>query len=201
MSRLASRITKRWVARNIITSDVYDCYVYGWEIILLTLLEITNILIIGLCTNSLGNAIIFLVTFVLVRKYTGGYHANTSLKCNICLIIIYLLNLYITINYEADIVILIAATLICGIAIIFKIGPIENENKPLSINQKESSKKLSILLFSGCCAVSFIFTKFNTYIAITISITLIEILILMLITKIEPNIAQKKLSIFRGQKF
>lgn len=201
MSRLASRITKRWVARNIITSDVYDCYVYGWEIILLTLLEITNILIIGLFTNSLGNAIIFLVTFVLVRRYTGGYHANTSLKCNICLVLIYLLNLYITFNYEADIVILITATLICGIVIIFKIGPIENENKQLSINQKESSKKLSLLLFWGCCAVSFIFTRINTYMATTIIITLIEILALMLITKVKPYIAQKKLCICRGSKF
>jgi len=197
VARLASRITKGWIARNIITSDVYDCYVYGWEIILLTLLEITNILIIGICTNSLGNAIIFLVTFVLVRKYTGGYHANTCLKCNVCLMIIYLVDLYVTLNYRADITTLIMITMVSGMIIIYKIGPIENINKKLSNDQKRSNKKISLFLYFGCCAVSFIFTNINVHIAITINITLIEILALMLITKIKPHIVQIKSGICR----
>jgi len=192
VGRLASRITKRWIGRNIITSDVYDCYVYGWEIILLTLLEITNILIIGICTNSLGNALIFLVTFVLVRKYTGGYHADTCLKCNVCLVIIYLLNLYVTFNYGADITTLIIITMVSGLIIIYKIGPIENINKQLSNDQKRLNKKISLFLYFGCCAVGFILSKLNVYMAITMNITLIEILALMLIAKIESHMARIK---------
>lgn len=192
VNRLASRISSKWIERNIITSDEYDCYVYGWEIILLTLLQITNILTIAIFTNSLGNAIIFIVTFVLVREYTGGYHAKTSLKCNMCLSIIYLLNVYITFNFKADIMILIAITIVSGLIIIYKIGPIENKNKKLSSYQKKSGKKIALFLFSCCCATSFIFTKINVYMAITINITLIEILALMLIAKIEPHVAQIK---------
>lgn len=178
----------RWVERNIITRDVYDCYVYGWEIILLTLVEISNILIIGICTNSLYNAIIFLVTFVLVRKYTGGYHANTCLKCNICLATIYLLNLYVTLNYKVDVIPLIAITLLSGLIIIYRIGPIENKNKKLNDNQKKSNKKISLFLYFFSCIVSFLFIQISLHMSITIIITLIEILVLMLIAKREIHV-------------
>lgn len=188
INRLAILMAKRWVDRDIISSDVFDCYVYGWEIILITFIEIANILIVAICTNSLGNAIVFLVTFALVREYTGGYHAETCLRCNVCLTIIYLLNLYLTLNYKADISTLVMITLVSGLVIIYKIGPIENKNKILSNHQKKSSKRISLFLFLGCCAVGLMFIKINVYMTITINITLIEILILMLITKI--NITQ-----------
>ncbi len=98
--QIAGYLSKRWVERNIITSDAYDCYVYGWEVIILIILEVANILIIGICSDTLGSAVIFLVTFVSVRRYTGGYHAKTCLRCNICLSMLYLLNLYITFNLK-----------------------------------------------------------------------------------------------------
>ena len=66
-----------------------DIYKYGIEITLSTILNILIILILSLIYGSFFTGIIFLLVFIPLRKFTGGYHADTYMKCNIVFAILY----------------------------------------------------------------------------------------------------------------
>lgn len=58
-----------------------EVYVYGIEIILSTLLEIMVILVSACFFSVFKEGFIFVILFMSLRIFTGGYHANTYKKC------------------------------------------------------------------------------------------------------------------------
>lgn len=60
-----------------------EIYQYGFEIALSSILNLIIVLTIGIIFNSILSSIIFIFCFYLIRKQTGGYHADSYLKCNI----------------------------------------------------------------------------------------------------------------------
>ena len=159
--------------------ETQEIYIYGFELIFSFLICTSIILIIGLIIDQIISTITFLVVFILVRRSTGGFHANTYLKCQLFTIGFYLcvigLSIHTTVNSYAFLI----STLL-GLCIIISIGPIENPNKPLSDNEKEKHRKISIILFASANTLGLIL-KTCYYIGNTIFYTNVLILILMLI--------------------
>lgn len=191
ITKLAEHLSGRWLRENIITEDLYDCYVYGVQIILLALLGIINILVIGICTNTLKNAVAFLLPFIVIREFTGGYHADNCIKCNLCFSLLYLLNLCITYGFRLPAVWMVFLAGGSGLVVICAIGPVENVHKPLSSGQKKVNRNFALFLSALCCAVSVLFIPGEVTIAVTISVTLMEIWGLMIAeTVIHPKFIQ-----------
>lgn len=73
----------------------------------------------------------FLVVFIIMRSFTGGYHANTYIKCNLVTsisFVILLLIFKIIRHISLKSIILIA---IFQVVTIVLLAPIENKNKPI----------------------------------------------------------------------
>ena len=88
-------------------------------------------------TGEIVSAFLFLFIFVLMRKYCGGYHAQTHLQCNFVFALTTLAILLIVKNkFLMDSFVLII-TLITSDIIIFWLAPIVNVNKPLVINSDD----------------------------------------------------------------
>lgn len=64
-------------------TDMLDVYQYGIEITLSSLLNISLVFIISLLLGDFLEGIVFLVCFIPLRSYCGGYHASTYFICNI----------------------------------------------------------------------------------------------------------------------
>lgn len=184
INRLAKRIAYRWVDKKIIQCDIAECYVYGIESIFLSLLGMATVLLLGAFTNTIIKALTFLSVFVSLRKYTGGFHASSCLKCNLCLVMIYILNICVQEIFLNHITMLIMITAIGGLFIVYLTGPIENINKSTCQYQNKESKIKSLILFSVCSVAGILFKSINITLTLTIYTTLIEVLILMIIEKI-----------------
>jgi len=98
-------------------------------------------------------ALVFLCVFVIIRIYTGGYHATTPKGCSVSTsIMIFLAYIFIR-NGELRSSRCFALYWICLI-IILSIGPVENRNKSLSYMEVHVySKRLFVFL----CIVTIIF--------------------------------------------
>lgn len=78
---------------NYICLENINIYKYGMQIILADISNFMVILIPSIILNKYIEGMIFFITFVGMRRYCGGYHCSTCLRCNICFMIIFLISL------------------------------------------------------------------------------------------------------------
>ena len=163
---LSEIITNFLASKKVINENESDIYIYGYETFFSGVIDLIITLILGILFRRLITAIVFFVMFVSVRMYTGGYHADSYLKCKMIFIGIIISVLGVTyIKFPLYIVFLIIALFLITV---YRLCPIENPNKPLSKQQKRKYRKIS-LLFSIIWSIAAIITYFNTtHISMTI---------------------------------
>ena len=150
MKRLVSIILNFMIKNNVISKDTEEIefYRYGIEITLSSLINIALISIIGIVTNYTFESTMFLAVFIIMRSFTGGYHANTYIKCNF---VILLLIFKIIRHISLKSIILIA---IFQVVTIVLLAPIENKNKP--IENRTVYKIISTVLSVVLSAISIV---------------------------------------------
>lgn len=180
LNRIASKITVKMIRQGIFTEEMYDIYVYGFQLVLSFLLSVAVMLLIGVATNRVLNAILFLVVFVALRSFTGGYHANTYGVCFLVTISVFVITLllseYISIHWFSYFLLIIV-----GLPILYIWAPVEHHNKPLDNDDKARCKMISIILFLSFNIVGMFFTIVNASLGAVMFFTLVTDLFLLFV--------------------
>jgi accessory gene regulator B len=178
LNKLAAKISSKMLQRGIISDEMFDIYVYGFELVLSFLFGVAVMLFIGIVSDRIFHTLIFLLVFVTLRSFTGGYHANTYGVCFMVTISIFVVTLllseYINISWWYY-----CFLLLIGVPIIYVVAPIEHPNKPLDMDDKARCKMISIILFLSFNTVGMVFTKVNVTLSAVIFFTLVFDLILL----------------------
>ncbi len=155
IKKFSEYISDIFVKHSIINQEDSEVYSYGMEILLSVLVNIFVTIIIASVTGLFIEIMLFTSAFVLIRQYTGGYHANTHHGC-ICLFATVLIFFSIVIKHIPVTVCTIIFTVFSIFSFVFVslLAPVEHKNKP--INSKLSSKlrKQSILCVTFVCIFS-----------------------------------------------
>lgn len=146
---LAEDITFLLIKNKIVDIEKRDIYIYGLEVMLLNGGLLITFLIISLLCGEKVNFLAYLIFFLPMRLFSGGYHAETSERC-------FILS---TITFGAS----IAASKLIPLLYIFNTGkiigvisilvilvlaPLINENNPLNQTQRRRNRIiLCTLLF------------------------------------------------------
>lgn len=142
----ADRLSLLLTANNIISSEKTEVYSYGMELFIFKGALYFIVIIISLLTQSFITSLIFVISYTLLRQYSGGYHCKTAGRCLIVSICIYaILILIFKFSFEQLDNILIALSWISIIPIII-FSPIESMNNPLTILEKKKYRVISIWL-------------------------------------------------------
>ena len=146
LNKIAVKVTNNLLLHNIITRESFDIYVYGFELLISFLFSTTTILFLGTILGCFYQTIAFLMVFILLRSFSGGYHAKTYSMCTIVTFATFgtvlLLSKYIFVDYIAYLT--LGAI---GIAILAIFAPIEHPNKKTTSDQKRWHKAISLVLF------------------------------------------------------
>ena len=78
---LASWMSSIFVLYGESSEEDADIYTYVCEAIIATLINILVCLVIAFLFGRITEGIIFITAFVLLRRYAGGHHAKTHLRC------------------------------------------------------------------------------------------------------------------------
>ena len=89
MKKCSYIITNYLVSKNIISQGDVEIYQYGTEVALLTFIELISILSMSIIVGNFTLTVVFLLAFIPIRLYAGGAHADTSLKCYLCSLMVY----------------------------------------------------------------------------------------------------------------
>lgn len=181
ITSIAQFITGYLLKNKIIESNKLDIYIYGFEILISNMLGFLIGLTLGIAFSQILECLVFLLIFVLMRTYCGGYHAETYLKCNIIFttnIMIAMLIFKFIVNYPVYFHFMI--NIICIISIVI-LAPVENEYKPITSDEKKRHKKTSIILYLIIFIISSILYFFISKYSIVIDIALISVALSMVI--------------------
>lgn len=183
----ASKVGNRWLENGLISDEYYACYVYGIELIMSEIIGISIILFLGAVTGTCPNAVVFLLIFILIRQYTGGFHADNYISCNMFFSFSYMVNILIVACIKVNLYFMVVLTLMIGIGTILIIGPVTHKNKRLDETLRKKNKALSIFLYIGCCFISVGIAASHQSLALTIIIALLQIIILMVVGRIRQG--------------
>lgn len=143
MNYLISKILTFITEQNGISNDeeVQDFYRYGIEISISSLLNIILVLLVGLLIGHLLESVVYLILFILIRSFTGGYHADTYFRCNLLMCTTFVLTVLVNTVLTGRISLSMAMG-ISGLTeiTVLALGPIENKNKPIDESKRGKLK-------------------------------------------------------------
>lgn len=190
-NKLAKWICRRLRANQVIDEEYEEVYIYGLEIILSCLISTSIILAIGIFIKQIIPTFVFLITFVFIRQYTGGYHASSYFLCKLCTVMSFVISVLLAnifpISRPAFLVLMVI-----GCLTIWLFGPIENVHKPLTDQDKKKHKITGLSLFAIWLVIGFTFSFIIPLISNTIFYTLCTIIILMIIPLLERRTRHEK---------
>ncbi len=191
---LSNNIAVFLCRKKVIDLQDKPIYQYGCEIIVSTIVGFSLILVSGFILNELFMSIVFLLVFVSLRMFTGGYHANSYLKCNCVFECLFLITVFVSkifISYFTfSVVVLFSAfsfiTILCY-------APIENKNKPLSYIEKKKHKLTAAVFCLIYNLIIFIVYPVSTKVSVTAIITIFIVTVLILYQKVKDGNDHEKL--------
>ena len=190
--KISSKIIACAIKNEYIKQEFFEEYLYALEIILNILIADITMLIIGFATGMLWECVVFWLVYKILRKYCGGYHFATSLKCYLssCIMCIVALAVarYVPYNILVWIVITLSATII-----LFIISPVEAANKPLDEKEQKIFGRVArflIIIFSVYVCVAI--TIFHQYLlSKIISLSIICVALLAMAGKVYLSVRKK----------
>ena len=175
MHRAADSVANWLVKGNAIGEEEAELYSYAMYSFLITSIPLILSIVVGTFMNMLLESILFIAPFVIIRKYSGGFHLKSPTVCLIVstgIIAVFLLCIKFVLKYEFYPVALILAIL--SAILLFIKSPIDSEARKLSDRETIVFGKIAKSMVVIFLAVTFILTGFHIYrIAIPISFGII----------------------------
>lgn len=131
---LSECVTDFLLRQGIIKNEEKDIYIYGAELIISSIINLSICLFISILFKDFVNGLIFFISFSSLRRFTGGFHSKSFLRCNIIFAIIVVITLLFNMFFSNifDYVIATVILIIFSLLSIVLFSPVYNDNKKLT---------------------------------------------------------------------
>ena len=134
-------------------------------------------LLMGCIFQVFFQSIIFLVCFIVLRKYAGGYHADTQNRCYVISTVIFAVALlairYMSDGNDNEIFILLQSV---NFILLYFLVPVDNKNHRLEQWEKEKyGKKARIRI--GCMYVLYLSLHFGAIYSIAVAVGMANVIV------------------------
>lgn len=173
MESLITKFVDILINNNIIKKEDAEIYSYGFKEMIFLLINTITTIFIGLIFNKVFEVILFMITYIPIRVYAGGYHARTKLGCYIFSVLMLISICYtLKLGLLKSYLLIIILSIISSGVILF-LAPAPDKNKLLDeieikVYKKRAIRNLIIVLSILC--ITLIFNKMNVSFCICISL-------------------------------
>jgi len=138
MNRYSYIFRLRIIQGGVIQENSREVYEFGFEKFLSFFINTIVIILLGLYFGIVLQSLVFYVTYIVLRVYAGGYHADNPLICFVIGIVALIpflvaIRFYQMWNHQVA----YYALLIAGSFIIISIAPVDHKNKRLDGIEKK----------------------------------------------------------------
>ncbi len=188
LTLISRKITLKLIKSKIISKNEENDYVYGYEMIFATLLNMLLILCLGFIFKKEILSLIYLLVFISLRVKTGGYHAKGYGSCFLFSILVFLFFLIcVTCFTGKENILYIMLMYVFSILVFYKYSPIINKNKVLDEEQIKKSRKDLFKLVSFWSACSLFFLRFNYIFSVAIIITIFIVAVFVFVIALQDS--------------
>ncbi len=179
--------------KAIIDNEKVSVCQYGFELIISTIIGFMLVAVSGIVLDKFLESMVFYGLFIGVRLFTGGYHANTHLKCKLTLLVCNLSVLLLSDKIEEMHSVWIHIFLLTSYLIsVVLFTPIEHINAPMTNDLKKRNKKISVIMAIALTIVNFAGYTYFFEVSVVSALILFVIAILIII----PTIQERRKSVY-----
>lgn len=143
---ICDSITEKLIMRHIIKESESNICKQGLQIIFSDVINILLVIITGILSKNLLYSFIYIMTFCVIRKFSGGFHASTFQACRIFMIATFIVTIVLArLTAKISIWVSVFCTIFTMITMILY-SPIVHPNRKLTIYEIRANKFVSILL-------------------------------------------------------
>lgn len=183
--KLSYLIADFFIAQNWIKEEEKIVYVVGMDVLLSSLWQIILVLFLGSWRDRLMGAVVYLLFFLSVRQYSGGYHASTRTVCYTFFTVCYLLAdeaaAYIGRNAGQEVLIQYGlCSLVFANLIFYLFVPVKNDRKKYRTESVKDARKKAFVAVNlwYCLAVGISFVRPDITAQIFIAGNIVSLLII-----------------------
>lgn len=141
MERIAEHIVNWQIKKGMLKEADKAAYVYAYETLFMRAVNFLIAVLIGLFMKNLSGVLVFLVAYIPLRTYAGGYHARDSFRCMIFSAILTAAVAAITkLSFLGEmskgLILFTVIGIACYVGILF-FAPVADENKPLDAGERK----------------------------------------------------------------
>lgn len=133
--------------------ELYNYAVYSFFLLIAPIVLAGGI---GLCVGSVKHGVALILPFIVLRKFSGGYHAKNLHTCiwksSLLLLLCIVLSMHLKCDWKLAI-----ATLIASVSLIV-FSPIDSENRRLDADEKRRYKKAAVF-----CVIFFVLLNITLF--------------------------------------
>lgn len=149
MKHLVQGITTWLIEQKAILEEEQEIYEYSVRTFLITIISVVTGIVIGTLVDGFLYSIVFVISFLLLRKYSGGYHAKSFGRCMCysCILLVGIFSVAKNLHCLNGVIVIT----IVSVASLCYFSPIASEERALSEAEKQENKRCvrSILFVYG----------------------------------------------------
>ncbi|NLK37879.1 MAG: accessory gene regulator B family protein [Epulopiscium sp.] len=191
MENFIHKLTDGFIENGIICVQDRELYEYGLRQGVIMLCHLITTVMLGLCFGMVVQSILFLVFYIPLRIFAGGFHTRSQLHC-------YFLTIAMTVAVLLLIRFISWTTPLCfgmsaiSAVVIGILAPVEDSNKHLDEKEVEVYRKKAVIILGieGCMLSAFLFLQWQ-FAAVPMSVALCMVSGMLIVGKI-ANIQNAK---------
>ena len=184
VENLSRHITLLLIKSGILKDDDIELYIYAIQYLFLIINPTIIFTIYCIATDNTLIGLIEVLVFLLIRKYSGGYHCQSSTACLIFSVIVLIMMAWLSSVLKTSLFLFIAL-IIADIELVIK-GPIISINHSVSDSEKEYYHKCLatiLLLLNILIVITSLLLLYHISSCISIVIIFCFLLHILCITK------------------
>lgn len=163
MYQSIAKRTVRWLIRKgTIHREEQAVYEYSFEVLYSDLMYALLGLVLAIVLHGVLATAVFLAGFFPLRKFAGGYHASTYVRCH----------LLFAGNQAAAILLfhlvphgvifpVVAVLMVLSTVCVFVLAPVAHENRPFSDSERKYFRRMSLLVLAISWGILVLLTFFH----------------------------------------
>ena len=141
---MSEKIADWLIGQKAISSDERELYAYAVHCLFSLIYPIAFASVVGIISGMIMESIVMIIPFMIIRKFSGGYHADSFGKCLIISSIVIAGALLIGKNIYNGVT--LNAFYIAASILLIIFSPIDSINKRLDDDDKMFCKKITIVI-------------------------------------------------------